>query len=170
MKLRLLTMVFLASLSFGLGARVNAQVTSARDLVALTPENLEALFRAGHVAVPAAGWVKGQALVRPGTSSGAVASRGAGVVWQGKRFKADGTARNRFFGLPIIEGKLSQGPSWLDGQPVLVLDYAETSRLYRPYRDEIREVAPGVFLGMMFDRRTYPPKFVRYFALDTAAR
>ncbi len=154
-------------LFLGLVPSANAQPISTHDLVTLTPAQLDGLYRNGRAANLPVGWVKGQALVSPGTSLAPVASRGAGLVWQGKRFQADGTARNRFFGLPIIQGKLSQGTSWLDGQPALILDYAETSRLYRPYRDEIREVAPGVFLGLMHDRRTSPPTFVRYFALQS---
>ena len=48
----------------------------------------------------------------------------------------------------------------------MILDYSETSLLYAPYRDEIRQIAPGLFLGLMFDRDTCPPKLKMYFALE----
>ena len=163
---RLAVACLVAVILVGLPSSGTAQIQSARDLVSLTPEQLTALYQSGTAIAPPQGWLPGQALVQPGSRLGAVASRGAGLVWQGKRIAADGTARNRFFGLPMIKGQLAQGSSWLDGQPTILLDYSQTSRLYRPYRDEIRQVAPGVFLGLMYDRRTSPATFVRFFALD----
>jgi len=94
-------------------------------------------------------------------------SRGARLFWQGKVFEPDQTtAVNRFFGLRLIRAQVYQGPSWLDGQPALVLDYSQTSRVYAANRDEIRQIAPGLFLGLMHDRTTAPPRLVMYFALD----
>ena len=68
------------------------------------------------------------------------------------------TAVNRFFGLRLVRAQVYQGPSWLDGQPSLVLDYSQTSRIYADNRDEIRQVAPGLLLGLMYDRTTAPPR------------
>ena len=42
----------------------------------------------------------------------------------------------------------------MDGQPATILDYSETSHLYANYRDEIRQVGPGLFLGAMYSRTT----------------
>ena len=80
------------------------------------------------------------------------ASGGAArLLWQGKVFEPDeSTAVNRFFGMRVIRGQLYQGPSWLDGGPSLVLDYSQTSRIYADNRDEIRQIAPGLFLGLMY--------------------
>ena len=95
-------------------------------------------------------------------------SRGARLMWQGKIIEPDGaTAVNRFFGMRMIRGELGQGPSWLDGAPALILDYSQTSRIYARNRDEIRQVAPGLFLGLMYDRSTEPPRLSMYFALET---
>ena len=38
--------------------------------------------------------------------------------------------------------------------------------VYKNYRDEIRQVGPGLYLGLMYDRTTAPPKTVMYFALE----
>ena len=95
-------------------------------------------------------------------------SRGVRLFWQGKVFEPGGaTAVNRFFGLQVIRAQVLQGPSWLDGGPALVLDYSRTSRVYADNRDEIRQVAPGLFLGLMYDRTMAPPRLQMYFALET---
>ena len=94
---------------------------------------------------------------------------GTRLVWQGKIIEpGQTTAVNRFFGMRIIRGQLYQGPSWLDGAPSLVLDYSQTSRIYAGNRDEIRQVAPGLFLGLMYDRTTSPPGLSMYFVLETS--
>ncbi len=89
-------------------------------------------------------------------------------MWQGKVIEPGQTsAVNRFFGVRVVRGQMYQGPSWLDGQPSLVLDYSQTSLVYANNRDEIRQVAPGLFLGLMYDRTTAPPGLVMYFALES---
>jgi hypothetical protein len=40
----------------------------------------------------------------------------------------------------------------LDGEETIVLDYSQTSLAARSVRDEIREVAPGLYLGLAFWR------------------
>ena len=69
-------------------------------------------------------------------------------------------------GCKFIKGNLGYGPSWMDGQPATILDYSETSLLYANYRDEIRQVGPGLFLGAMYSRTTPEPTFMMYFALQ----
>ena len=49
-----------------------------------------------------------------------------------------------------IVAKVYQSPSWLDGKECTVLDYSETSLIAHRVRDEIREVAPGLYLGVVF--------------------
>ena len=97
-----------------------------------------------------------------------IVSRGSRLLWQGKVIEADeATAVNRFFGMRMIRGQLYEGPSWLDGRPSLILDYSQTSRIYADNRDEIRQVAPGLFLGLMYNRTTAPPELSMCFALET---
>ena len=65
----------------------------------------------------------------------------------------------------MIRSQVSYGPSWRDGAPCIVLDSSATSFAYRNVRDEVREVAPGLYLGLMY--RTAPtPGFRRYFAFE----
>jgi hypothetical protein len=92
---------------------------------------------------------------------------GTRLVWQGKIFDSGSPAAvNRFFGLPIVRAQVYQAESWLDGGPSLVLDYSQTSRVYAQNRDEIRQVAPGLFLGLMYERTVPQPTLRMYFVLE----
>jgi hypothetical protein len=114
------------------------------------------------------GQVRGRAIVSPGTHFAPLLSQGARVMWQGKVFDPDESmAVNRFFGVRVIKGRLYYAPSWMDGGCSLILDYQDTSRVYRRYRDEIRQIAPGLLLGVMYARTTPEPTFKMYFILET---
>ena len=65
-------------------------------------------------------------------------------------------------GIQAIEATVYKQDSWYDGQPCIVLDYSQTSLVARYVRDEIREIAPGVYLGLVFLWRYH----VLDFALD----
>ena len=75
--------------------------------------------------------------------------------------------RNRMtpFGIRVIRAKVYKGPSWVDGEECIVLDYSRTSLVAQWIRDEIREVAGRTYLGQVFvrDRKllhftlTFPP-------------
>ena len=137
------------------------------QLIRMSPCQLEQLYAQGTLAPIPAGKIRGQALLNPGTKLAVATSRGSRLVWQGKVFHANGRmAINRFFGIRMIKADVYNAESWRDGRPALILDYSQTSLLYAPYRDEIRQIAPGLFLGLMFDRTTCPPQLKMYFALQ----
>ena len=138
------------------------------QLLAMSTAELDAVYRQGaSVAIPE-GRIRGTAILSPGTRRTRALSRGARLMWQGKVFEPGQTsAVNRFFGMRLVRAQVYQGPSWLDGQPSLILDYSQTSRVYENNRDEIRQVAPGLWLGLMYDRTTSPPGLVMYFALES---
>ena len=120
--------------------------------------------RAGTVIV---GKVRGIAIPYPGTAMAPRASKVARLLWQGKVFDpCESMITNRFFGLKLIKGQVYPGESWMDGRPATIIDYSSTSRLYAPYRDEIREVAPGLYLGIMYERTCPRPTLKTYFLLD----
>ncbi len=128
---------------------------------------LQALYRQGSLAVVPTGRVRGTAILAPGSRRNEAMARGTRLVWQGKMFDpAESSAVNRFFGLPIIRAQVYQGQSWLDGAPTMVLDYSQTSRIYAQNRDEIRQVAPGLLLGLMYARTIPEPRLRMYFVLE----
>ena len=128
---------------------------------------LEALYRQGQAVGIPAGRIRGTAILAPGTRRNQALAMGTRVVWQGKVFDPAGSsAVNRFFGLPLVRAQVYQDRSWLDGAPALVLDYSRTSRVYAQNRDEIRQVAPGLFLGLMYARTVPQPSLRMYFVLE----
>ena len=163
-----LVAAFALELGFGPGApaKAQAQVLTGDRLVRMSGPELDALYRQGAAVGIPAGRVRGTALLAPGTRRNRAMAAGTRLVWQGKVFDpAEPLAVNRFFGLPLIRAQVMQDRSWFDGSPSLVLDYSRTSRVYAQYRDEIRQVAPGLFLGLMY-ARTAPPTLRMYFVLE----
>ena len=143
-----------------------ATIRTLDDLVGLSAPQLDQLYRQSPVGPVPPGKVVGRALY-PDARFPRARSNAAKLAWQGKVFDpATSTAVNRFFGIKAIKGNVSQGASWLDGGPSMILDYEGTSRIYHNYRDEIRQVAPGLYLGLMYDRTKAPPSLKMYFAFD----
>jgi hypothetical protein len=160
-------LVITAFFHVSLGTAAPGQTLSARDLIGLSEPELEALYRQGTAVAVAPGRVRGTALLAPGTRRNAALATGTRLVWQGKVFAlGEPFAVNRFFGLPIVRAEVSVDASWLDGGPALVLDYSRTSRVYARYRDEIRQVGPDLFLGLMYDRSAPVPSLRMYFVLQ----
>jgi hypothetical protein len=62
----------------------------------------------------------------------------------------------------------SFGPSSIDGRPTLILNYdlAANPSYIRMIHDEIREVAPGLFLGPAMWKRPKGNLLVLWFGLD----
>jgi hypothetical protein len=103
-------------------------------------------------------------------------------VWDGKTFAArsdeEGSGINRI----RIPGALGRqdlfpfetrfGASAVDGRPALILDYdlARNPPWIRKIHDEIREIAPGLFLGPAMWKGASGPTTVLWFALDTRVR
>jgi hypothetical protein len=143
-----------------------ATVQTLDDLVALSAPQLDQLYRQSGPGSMPTGKVRGRALY-PDARYPRARSNAAKVAWQGKVFEPEtSTAINRFFGVKAIRGNVYVAPGWLDGNPSMILDYEGTSKLFAKYRDEFREVAPGLYLGLMYDRTTAPVSLKMYFAFD----
>jgi hypothetical protein len=124
------------------------------DLLKMSQAELDALFTKSEPGEIPNGEAKGTAIVAPGTTyTQEVAEFINHFAWQGKTFDAKkGALRNRIlaFGLNAIIAKVYKGPSWLDGKECIVLDYSDTSLVAHWVRDEIREVACGLYLGKVY--------------------
>jgi hypothetical protein len=53
-------------------------------------------------------------------------------------------------GLSAILARVYKGPSWLDSKECIVLDYSETSLVAHWIRDEIRQIGPNLYLGVVY--------------------
>ena len=124
------------------------------EMLKMSQAQLDDLFTQSSAGDIPSGEAKGTAIVAPGTTySEDVADFIKHFAWQGKVFDpAKGVLRNRILpmGLNAIIARVYKGPSWLDGKECIVLDYSETSLIAQWIRDEIREVAPSVYLGKVY--------------------
>ena len=126
---------------------------------------LEALYSGGAVNLPPPGFAPGRAIPDPGSRKTVRKSRTIGLLWKGKVF-SDGQMINRLAGgREAVTARVYVGESWLDGKPSLILDYAGSKR-FGDVRDEMREVSPGVFVGLTYVRKCPGPKLAMFFALD----
>ena len=137
-----------------------------QQLVHMSACELSALYSASPPASVPSGYVPGRAIKNPGSRSTVANSRATRLVWQGKVFRGDGTMVNRVFGVgKAIPADVYVAESYFDGQPSLIFDYSR-SKLWPTVRDEVREVSPGLYLGMMYKNGapSNPPMF---FTLDS---
>jgi hypothetical protein len=126
----------------------------AAQLLAMTQQQLDDLFRASPAGDIPNGTAKGTAIIAPGTSYSVTIAEVINLFgWQGKVFDAEkGVLKNRIlaFHLEAILAKVYKGKSWLDDQECIVLDYSDTSLLAHYVRDEIRLIGPGLYLGKVY--------------------
>jgi hypothetical protein len=143
--------------------------TTARDLLAMPVGELDALFLSSPAGPCPAGLGSGTAIMAPATLfAGPLAALTRVLAWQGKEFAENGRSLRNLLspiGRRAIAAEVYEGRSRIDGQLCIVLDYSETSRTATWVRDEIREVAPGLYLGVVFVRsRRVPVRFALEFA------
>jgi len=129
-------------------------VTTAQELLKLSQAELDSLFTAADAGPIPDGDAKGTAIIAPGTAfSDEIAQVVNIFAWQGKVFDAKhGFLRNHIlpFGIKAIVAKVYKDKSWLDGKECIVLDYSDTSLLASRIRDEIRLIAPNLYLGKVY--------------------
>ncbi len=132
---------------------MNASLTG-HQLLAMTQQQLDDLFSASPAGPIPDGEARGTAIIAPGTPySSDIAELVNIFAWQGKVFDAArNVLRNRItpFGLNAILADVYTAPSWFDNKECIVLDYSKTSTIAKHIRDEIREIAPGLYLGIVF--------------------
>ena len=74
------------------------------------------------------------------------------IAWQGKTFHAQRrflTNRILPWGVNAIVAQIYKGASWLDQKECIVLDYSKTF-VAQWIRDEIRQISPGRYLGLVY--------------------
>lgn len=123
-------------------------------LLAMSQVEIDALFGASEPGPIPNGEANGTAIIAPGTPySGEIAELVNVFAWKGKTFDAErGVLTNRIalLGLNAIVATVYAGPSLFDGKPCIVLDYSKTSLVAHWIRDEIRQVGPGAYLGVVY--------------------
>ncbi len=124
------------------------------QLLDMTQDQLDDLFRQSQPGEIPKGEGDGTVIIATGTHLSEVAARFLRFfAWQGKVFNPErGDLRNEItpFGIQAIIAKVYKGESWFDGKECIVLDYSDTSIVAQWVRDEIREVAPRLYLGIVY--------------------
>jgi hypothetical protein len=143
---------------------------SLETLAKMTWTELEQLYRQSAPGSIPHGYLRGRAIYCSDKPLSRTRSALTHLLWHGKHFdEGECTLINQWCGFKAIKARVYPGPSWLDGQEAIIMDYQDQSIVWGDVRDEIREVAPGLYLGAMYRRRCPQPAFQMFFAL-TAER
>ncbi|MFF9127766.1 hypothetical protein ACF09J_31645 [Streptomyces sp. NPDC014889] len=74
------------------------------------------------------------------------------AVWRGKVFDSEGYLSNRMtsFDVLAVQAQVYKGPSLMDEQECIVIDYSKISLAARGVRDEMRQVGQDLYLGVVW--------------------
>ena len=142
---------------------------SSDALLKMSTAELDQLFAGGAPGPLPNGEAQGTALIDPGDAAAPAVARLVNLfAWQGKVFDVppganEGSLVNHIsvFGIKAILAQVYVGESLIDGKPCIVLDYSKTSTVAKHIRDEIRNIAPDVYLGPVY----WDNKKLFYFSL-----
>lgn len=136
------------------GKQAAPAVQNASQLVEMSQSQLDDLFRNSAAGPIPSGEADGLAIIAVDAEISELAAKVINLlVWKGKVFDAaTGQLRNRVspLGIRAVIADVYRGESWFDGNECIVLDYSKTSLVAHWVRDEIREIAPGIYLGIVF--------------------
>jgi hypothetical protein len=125
-----------------------------QQLLDMSQEQLDELFRVSPAGDIPSGEAEGTAIIAPGTRyTETIAKMVNFFGWQGKVFDPEkGLLKNKVspFGVQAIVAKVYKGDSWLDSKECIVLDYSKTSVVAHWIRDEIRLISPNFYLGKVY--------------------
>lgn len=128
------------------------------EFIRMSQQQLDDIFSQAPTGPIPQSVVQGTAILLPGTMFAPVICwLVRAFIWKGKAFEKGGTElRNRLspLGIKGIRATVSYDTSWLDGKKAILIDYSKTSFVAQKIRDEIREVAPGVYLGKVWWAKT----------------
>jgi hypothetical protein len=103
-------------------------------------------------------------------------------LWEGKTLAADSDTQGSGYNRICLEGVLGRqhlfpfdtrfGTSLFDGKPTIIIDYDRPANPWymRRIHDEIRELEPGLFLGLDIWKSRHDATGLVWFALDGRRR
>jgi hypothetical protein len=131
-------------------------MTCSAQLKCLGRDELLSLFAGANGCFLPWGFGRGELLMRVDTKHAELKTRLANRAWKGKHFEEDGYFINQWVGFKALHSCAVQGPSWFDGRPCVILEYPAGTPLFANMHDELREVCPGLWLGLCFERGPCP--------------
>jgi hypothetical protein len=123
------------------------------DLPRKSQDELDHLFSSSPAGPTPTGVGDGTVILAPGTPVATGLQPLLHLAWQGKVFypeRSDLLNRIGPLGLLFARAQVYRDKSWVDGRDAIILDYSLSSLPFRAVRDEIREVASGLYLGVVF--------------------
>jgi hypothetical protein len=115
---------------------------------------LDEVFRSSPAGPIPTGKLRGTVLAFPGTRAvKPISVLARALAWQGKVVDAEQASLKNLVSplrLRTIKAMLSTAESWVDGEPIVLIDYSRTSRVAHMVRDEIRLVGPDLYLGVVW--------------------
>src|SRR5262245_10328130 len=100
------------------------------DLEGLGPCELAALYARADVGHPIVGRARGRLLYLTDQNFNKLKLRVSAAVWRGKAACCDGSFINRWVGdRRSIGSTYVIGPSWVDGRPAVIMEYAPGTKL-----------------------------------------
>lgn len=143
-----------------------AACLTMKDLQQMSECELAALYASSDVGTPFSGPMDGKILLITDAKCPKLRAKFQNIAWKGKNAQPDGTFVNRWVGgIEKIGSRYEIAPSWIDGKPAIVVEYPSDTKLLWNMRDEVRQVAPGLYMGPIFDRCPCP-KFRGYLAIQ----
>lgn len=171
LSMRLTRPIVLAAL-FGLvhaaAAHAEHGAPTYAQLKKLSVCELDRLFQQASPGEIPMGPARGQVLLMTDTKLPRVRARLASSVWKGKTFEDNGEFINQWPGFQALRGQAEPGTSLFDGKPCLILAYAPDTPLFGNTFDEVREIAPGLYLGRLYERCPCP-RFRGYIAIQVCS-
>jgi hypothetical protein len=150
-------------------AEIVSPALSLEQLACMNWGELEQLYRQGNGGTIPNGYLRGRAIYCPDVFLAPAKSKMSQAMWHGKLFcPEEGIMINRWgMGVTAVKAKVCHGTSWLDGGPSVIMDYRGMSAVvWHNSRDEIREVAPGLYVGIMYRCKHGQSTLKTFFALE----
>jgi hypothetical protein len=149
------------------GTPAASAIQCLEQLASLSWCELDQLYRQSSPGSIPNGYACGKVIYSPCEKRAGMKKHCAETLWKGKHFCAEeGTLINQFCGFKAIHARVYYGPSWLDGKESIILDYCGESHVWADMRAEMREVVPGLYVGVEFLRRCPEPKLKLIFCLQ----
>ncbi|QHC22235.1 hypothetical protein [Streptomyces sp. GS7] len=127
---------------------------SETDLLKAGDAGLLELFRKSPPGDIPKGPLEGTGIVRWGGNlvAGPLARLVRLTLWRGKVIDHEGYLSNRItaFDVLAVLAQVYKGPSLLDDRACIVIDYSRISLAARAVRDEMRQVGPDLYLGVVW--------------------
>lgn len=146
---------------------MTVQTLTTTELMKMSQAELDELYQNSPIGEIPDGDAQGTAMIMPGTVVANILMPIIKLIaWQGKVFYRDRDfLLNKVgpFQFKLIKATIYRGESWLCDGEAIILDYSKTSFVAQEIRDEIREVAPGVYLGQAYWGKTRVLNFILEF-------